>query len=129
MSTSDTKLKTAKHLFSLFTVYSLDKQQRASNCKKQQELLEKFRQLPPFYPQCNKWTSNDSAKYKPIDKEIVSILTKEIMDNDIQQDPSWLKKSTILVTSNLDRTIINANMAKVLANKNNIDVLNIVERR
>jgi len=54
MKTQNQVLITAKHLFNLFKVFFLKKQHRASECTKQQDLLEKLRRLPQMCPQGNR---------------------------------------------------------------------------
>jgi hypothetical protein len=38
-------------------------------------------------------------------------------------DPNWITKSTCIVTSNVDRVIINAEAAKAFGKRNNVPVL------
>ncbi len=50
-------------------------------------------------------------------------VTHELTLQDIKQDPNWITKSTCVVTSNVDRAIINAEAAKALSKHNNVPVL------
>ncbi|KAG6944430.1 hypothetical protein JG688_00017075 [Phytophthora aleatoria] len=107
MQTKDPTLVRAKHLFGLVTVFELHKQLRASNCKIQQNLLEKFRALPKKYPVANRWTKEDAA-FRPIDQEIAETITKPLTKEDTEADDGWMLDSTIIVTSNMDRAVLNA---------------------
>ena len=115
METKKNNLLNAKHLFQMFSTYFLEIQQRAKKCTKQQVILDQLRKLPKKYPNGNRWTKEDTKEYAPVNKEIVSVLTKELSAEDIQNDIEWITKSTFLVTSNLDRTVINTCMAKLLS--------------
>ncbi len=42
---------------------------------------------------------------------------------DIEHDPNWITKSTCIVTSNVDRAIINAEAAKAFGKRYNVPVL------
>jgi hypothetical protein len=75
-----------------------------------------FRTLPQMYPSGQKWTAEDNKLYKPITKDIVDGVTHELTLPDVENDPNWITKSTCIVTSNVDRAIINAEATKVLAN-------------
>jgi hypothetical protein len=50
-------------------------------------------------------------------------VTCELTLQDIEQDPNWITKSTCIVTSNVDRAIINAEAAKAFGKCNNVPVL------
>lgn len=119
MKTENQILKTAKYLFSLFKVFFLEQQHRAGECTILQRLATKMRQLPSKCPQGNRWTKQDLDSYKPIDNEIVSMITKELKPTDIMNTEEWITNSTILVTSNIDKSILNTCMAKILSRKNN----------
>jgi hypothetical protein len=43
---------------------------------------------------------------------IVDGVTHELTLQDVENDPNWITKSTCIVTSNVDRAIINAEAAK-----------------
>ncbi len=73
-----------------------------------------FRTLPQAYPLGQKWTAEDNKLYKPITKDIVDGVTHELTLQDVENDPNWITKSTCIVTSNVDRAIINAEAAKAL---------------
>jgi hypothetical protein len=53
-------------------------------------------------------------------KDIVDGVTHELTLQDIEQDPNWITKSTCIVTSNVDRAIINAEAAKAFGNLANV---------
>ena len=71
-----------------------------------------FCTLPQMYPSGQKWTAEDNKLYKPITKMIVEGATHELTLQDVENDPNWITKSTCIVTSNVDRAIINAEAAK-----------------
>jgi hypothetical protein len=50
-------------------------------------------------------------------------ITHELTLQDIEQDPNWITKSTCIVTSNVDRAIINAEAAKAFGKRSNVPVL------
>ncbi len=50
-------------------------------------------------------------------------VTHELTLQDIERDPNWIAKSTCIVTSNVNRAIINAEAAKVFGKRNNVPVL------
>ena len=50
-------------------------------------------------------------------------VTHELTFQDIEQDPNWMAKSTCIITSNVDRAIINAEAAKAFGKHNNVLVL------
>jgi hypothetical protein len=54
---------------------------------------------------------------------IVDGVTHELTLQDIEQDPNWIAKSTCIVTSNVDRAIINAEAAKAFGKRNNVPIL------
>jgi hypothetical protein len=82
-----------------------------------------FRTLPQLYPSGQKWTAEDNKLYKPITKDIVDGVAHEFTLQDIEQDPNWITKSTCIVTSNVDRAIINAEAVKAFGKCNNVPVL------
>ncbi len=71
-----------------------------------------FRTLPQAYPLGQKWTAEDNKQYKPITKDIVDGVTHELTLQDVENDPHRITKSTCSVTSNVNRAIINAEVAK-----------------
>ncbi len=50
-------------------------------------------------------------------------MTHELTPNDIEQDLSWITQSTCIVTSNVDRAIINATAARAFGKLQNVHVL------
>ncbi len=82
-----------------------------------------FRTLPQVYPSGQKWTAEDNKLYKPITKDIVDGVTHELALQDIKNDPNWITKSTWIVTSNVDRAIINAEATKAFGKCNNVPIL------
>ena len=85
--------------------------------------MASFRTLPQAYPLGQKWTAEDNKLYKPITKDIVDGVTHELTLQDVENDPNWITKSTCIVTSNVDRAIINAEAAKAFGKQNNVPVL------
>ncbi len=77
-----------------------------------------------MYPSGQKWTAEDNKLYKPIRTGIVDGVTHELAFQDIEQDPNWIAKSACIVTSNVDRAIINAEAAKAFSKRNNVPVCN-----
>ncbi len=71
-----------------------------------------FRTLPQVYPLGPKWTAENNKLYKPITKDIVDGVTHELTIQDVENDPNWITKSTCIVTSYIDRVIINAEATK-----------------
>jgi hypothetical protein len=82
-----------------------------------------FRTLPQVYPLGQKWTAEDEELYKPITKDIVDGVTHELILQDVENDPNWITKSTCIVTSNVDRAIINAEATKAFGKPNSVLVL------
>ncbi len=76
-----------------------------------------------MYPSGQKWTAQDNKVYKPITKDIVDGVTHEPTLQDIEQDPNWITKSTCIVTSNVDRAIINAEASEAFGKHNNVPAL------
>ncbi len=81
------------------------------------------RTLPQVYPPGQKWTAEVNKLYKPIPKDIVDGVTHELTLQDVENDPTWITKSTCIVTSNVDRAIINAEDAKVFGKCNDVPIL------
>ncbi len=82
-----------------------------------------FRTIPQMYPSGQKWTAEDNKLYKPITKDIVDGVTHELTPSDVENDPNWITKSTCIVTTNVDRAIINAEAAKAFSKRNNVPSL------
>jgi hypothetical protein len=78
-----------------------------------------FRTLPQVYPSGQKWTAEDNKLYTPMTKDTVDGVTHGLTLQDIEHDPNWITKSTCIVTSNVDRAIINAEAAKAFTKRNN----------
>ena len=95
----------ARNLFSLFKVFHVNDQVRAT-CEKQKRCLEKFRTLPNFYPSTKYWTRAEKKKYKVIDDEICETLTREINFEDMTSNGKW-KIAPIVTTNNEDRLALN----------------------
>jgi hypothetical protein len=55
-------------------------------------------------------------------KDIVDGVTHELTLPDVKNDPQLDNKSTCIVTSNVDRAIINAEAAKALGKHNNVPI-------
>jgi hypothetical protein len=87
------------------------------------QLVAAFHALPLVYPTGQKWSAEDNAHYKPITQDIVDGVTHELTSQDIEQDPNWITHSTFIVTSNVDRVIINAAAAKAFGKRKNVPVL------
>jgi hypothetical protein len=50
-------------------------------------------------------------------------VTHELILQDIEHDLNWITKSIYIVTSNVDRAIINAEAAKAFGKRNNVPIL------
>jgi hypothetical protein len=92
-------------------------------CKIYMQRVAGFCTLPHVYPSKQKWTVEDNKLYNPITKDIVDGVTHELTLQDIEHDPNCIKKSTCIVTNNVDRVIINAEAAKAFGKCNNVLVL------
>jgi hypothetical protein len=114
---------TARNLFQQFCVKELTVNMRSSECKIHTQRVAGFRTLPQMYPSGQKWTSEDNKLYKPITKDIMDGVTHELTLQDIENDHNWITKSTFIITSNVDRAILNAEAAKVFSNCNNVLIL------
>jgi hypothetical protein len=79
--------------------------------------------LPQVYPAGQKWTAEDNKLYKPITKDIVDGVPHELTLQDVENDINWIIRSTCIVTSNVDRAIINAEAAKAFGKHNNLPIL------
>jgi hypothetical protein len=82
-----------------------------------------FCALPLVYSTGQKWSAKDNAHYKPITQDTVDGITHELTSQDIEQDPNWITHSTCIITSNVDRAIINAAAAKAFGKCKNVPVL------
>jgi hypothetical protein len=82
-----------------------------------------FHILPQVYPSGQKWTAEDNKLCKPITKDIVDGVKHELTLQDVENDPNWITKSTCIVTSNVDRAIINAEATKAFSKCNNVPIL------
>jgi hypothetical protein len=79
---------------------------------------------PLVYPTGQKLIAKGNAHYKPITQDIVDGVTHELTSQqDIEQEPNWITHSTCIVTSNVDRDIINAAVAKAFGKHKNVPVL------
>jgi hypothetical protein len=116
---------TARDLFQQFFVKDLTVNMQSSECKIHMQQVASFHTIPPVYPSGKKWTAEDNKLYKPITKDIVDGVTHELILQDIEQDPNWITKSSCIVTSNVDRAIINAEAAKAFGKLNNVPVLQL----
>jgi hypothetical protein len=114
---------TARKLFQQFSVKELTVNMQSSECKIHMQRVAGFRTLPQMYPSGQKWTAEDNKLYKPIMNDIVDGVTHELTLQDIENDPNWITTSTCIVTSNVDRAIINAEAAKAFRKHNNVSVL------
>jgi hypothetical protein len=103
---------TARELFQQFRVMELTQNIRSSECMIHTPRVAGFHTLPQVYPLGPKWTAEDNKQYKPITKDIVDGVTHELTIQDVENDPNWITKSTCIVTSNVDRAIINAEAAE-----------------
>ncbi len=107
---------TARNLFQQFCLKELTVNIWSSECKIHTQRVTSFRTLPQVYPSGQKWTAENNKLYKPITKDIVDGVTHELTLQDVENDPNWITKSTCIVTSNVDRAIINAETERRLAN-------------
>ena len=114
---------TACNLFQQFHVKELTVNVRSSECQIHTRRVAGFCTLPQVYPSGQKWTAEDNKLYKPIAKDIVDCITHELTLQYVENDPNWITKSTCIVTSNVDRAIINAEVAKALGKQNNVPIL------
>jgi hypothetical protein len=85
--------------------------------------LAAFCARPLVHPTGQKWSAEDNAHYKPITQDIVDGVTHELTSQDIKKDPNWITHSTCIITSNVDRAIINAAAAKAFGKGKNVPVL------
>jgi hypothetical protein len=111
---------TARNLFQQFCVRELTINIPSSECKIHTQRVAGFHTLPQVYPSGQKWTAEDNKLYKPITKDIVDGVTHELTLQNIGQDPNWITKSTCIVTTNVDRAIIDAEAATAFGKCNNV---------
>ncbi len=114
---------TARDLFQQFRVKELTVNMQSSECKIHMQRVASSRTLPQVYPSGQNWTAEDNKLSKPITKDIVNGVSHEHTLQDIEQGLYWITKSTCIVTSNVDRAIINAEAAKAIGKHNNVPVL------
>ena len=79
-----------------------------------------FCKLPPKYPLGQKWTADDKKCCQPITTDGLEGVTQKLTSDDIEQDLNWITQSTCIVTTNVDRAIINAQAAITFAQCNNV---------
>ena len=96
---------------------------QAADCVIHMQRVAAFHALSLVYPNGQKWSAKDNAHYKPIAQDIVDGVTHELTSQDIEQDPNWITHSTCIITSNVDRAIINAEAAKAFGKRNNVPIL------
>jgi hypothetical protein len=113
----------ARNLFQKFQVHELTANMQSADCETHTWQVAAFWVLPSIYPSGQKWSAGDNAQYTPITQDIVEGITHELTPEDIEQDPHWITQSTCIVTSNIDRAIINAVAAKAFGNRTNVPVL------
>jgi hypothetical protein len=114
---------TARKLFQQFCVKELTANIQSSECKLHLRRVAGFHTLPQMYPLGQKWTAEDNKLYKSITKDIVGSVTHELILQDVENDPYCITKSTCIITSNVDRAIINAEASKVFGKCNNVPIL------
>ncbi len=95
---------------------------RSSECQMHTQRVAGFCTLPQMYPSGQTWTAEDNKLYKPITKDIVDGVTHEVTLQDVKNDSNWITKSTYIVTSNVDRAIINAEAAKAFGKRDNVPI-------
>jgi hypothetical protein len=96
---------------------------RAADCMIHTRRVAAFRKLPPKYPLGQKWTADDNKRYQPITTNVLKAVTQQLTSDDIKPDLNWITQSTCIVTSNVDRAIINAQAAIIFVQHNNVPVL------
>jgi hypothetical protein len=114
---------TAHNLFQMFRIHELIANMQAADCMIHTRHVAAFCKLPPKYPLGQKWTVDDNKRYQPITADVLKAVTKQLTSDDIKQDLNWITQSTCIVTSNVDRAIINAQAAIIFAQHNNVPVL------
>ncbi len=111
---------TACNLFQQFCVKELTVNMQSSECKIHTQRVAGFRTLPQVYPPGR--TAEDNKIYKPITKDIVDGVAHDLTLQDVENDPNWITKLTCIVTSNVDRAIINAEATKAFGKGNNVHI-------
>jgi hypothetical protein len=114
---------TSGNFFQLFCIHELTANIRAAVCMIHTSRVAAFCKLPPKYPLRQKWTADDNKRYQPITTDVLESVTQQLTSDDIMQDLNWITQSTCIVTSNVDRAIINAQAAISFAQRNNVPVL------
>jgi hypothetical protein len=114
---------TEQNLFHQFHVHELTANMQAADCVLHMQRVAVFHALLLVYPTRQKWSAKDNANDKPITQDIVDGVTHELTSQDIEQDPNRITHSTCIVTSNIDRAIINATAAKAFGKCKNVPVL------
>ncbi len=109
--------------FNNFHVEELTVNIRSSEFQIHTQRVAGFGTLPQMYLSGQKWTAEDNKLYKPITKDIVDGVTLELTLSDVENDPNWIAKSTCIVTSNVDRAIINVEATKAFGKHNNVPIL------
>jgi hypothetical protein len=113
---------TACNLFQQFHVKELIVNMQSSECKIHMQRVAGFFTLPQLYPSGQKWTAEDNKLYKPTTKDIVDGITHELTLQDVENDLKLITKSTCIITSIVDRAIINAEAAKAFGKHNNAPI-------
>jgi hypothetical protein len=114
---------TTRNLFQHFHVHELMANMQAADCVIHMQWVAAFCALPLVYPTKQKWSAKYNTHCKPITQDIVDGVTHELTSHDIEKDPSWITHSTCIVTSNVDRAIINVVAAKASGKSKNVPVL------
>ncbi len=115
---------TAQNLFQQFHVHEMTANMQAADCVIHMQQVAALCALPVVYPTIQKWSAKDYSHYKPVTQEIVDGVTHELTSQDIEQDPNLITGSTwCIITSNIDRAIINAAAAKAFGKHKNVPVL------
>jgi hypothetical protein len=116
---------TAHDLFQQFCIKKLTVNMQSSECKIHTQRVTGSHTLSQVYTFGQKWTTEDNKLYKPIIKDIVDGATHELKLQDVEQDSNWITNSTCIVTSNVDRAILNAEAAMAFGKRNNVPVLQL----
>ncbi len=67
-----------------------------------------------------KRSGKDNIHCKPITQDILNGVTHELTSQDIEQDTNWITHLTCIITSNVDRAIINTAAAKAFDKCKNV---------
>ncbi len=114
---------TARNLFQLFCIHELTANMQAADCMIHTRRVAAFCKLPLKYPLGREWTADNNKCYQPITTDVLEGVTQKLTSDDIKQDLNWITQSICIVTSNVDRAIINAQAAISFAQRNNVLVL------